>query len=56
MPMHKKLTVSDVPDLPANIAPVLIPRLVDSKLLDLESLKMTYQEYLAKYQGFWVQK
>ena len=42
MPMHKKLKVSEVPDLACNISPVLIPRLVDGNLLDLEGLKMNH--------------
>lgn len=56
MPMHKKLAVSDVPDLPARIAPALAPKILDRKLLDLENLKLTKEEFLARYQGFWTQK
>ena len=56
MPMHKKLTVSDLPDLASRIAPALVPKILDRKLLDLATLKMTEEEFLARYQGFWTQK
>jgi len=56
MPMHKKLTVSEVPDLAARIAPALVPKILNRKLLDLAALKMTEEEFLARYQGFWTQK
>ena len=41
MPMHKKLTVSEVPDLAARITPALVPKVLDRKLLDLATLEMT---------------
>lgn len=56
MPMHKKLAVGHVPGLAARIAPALVPRILDQNLLDLATLKMTEEEFLARYQGFWTQK